>query len=118
MIEIPILFFISLCVPDFSEDDGYDCEWQIVIAKYQENIDFLWYAVKGQGSDHPISGMILYHSKVVVILEEKMTAWNPLGCTILWHEILHAWGYSEETIPKCTWQPKSTKTTWQVIIPS
>jgi len=109
---IDILLFV-LCVPVIfgGETVDYDCSWNIVFVEFQGMMKYLheFYGGDEDKRRHNLHGLAAYSVKTIYLWKGYEGDYAMTGCTVLWHEILHAYGVSEEEMPltvdgKCSLQ--------------
>lgn len=102
MIDFLFFLIIPLCVP---AGDSYDCSWQIYLLDTHEQfgqaegIDYT--KILSHWQENDVDGVTDMTMKNIYILKYRISFYQSIGCTTLWHEIQHAWGYMEERIPLC-----------------
>ncbi len=80
---------MQLCVIAGS---GYDCDWKLITTS-QESVDNVCPKSKVEG--YHTSGCADVIKKRVIVHEASMQALDYYGMIILWHEITHAYLYSD-----------------------
>ena len=139
MIELIALTVFGLCVPeDYTKNYllwTYDCDWQIHIVEdrhefelyYKNQMAFMPENIQSEKLEDisRLAGFAVkqvnqasYKYQKIFIHEPKMNSYTMLGCSILWHEILHAWGFDHEEMSLCSYKPpQKVIGTWSVAIP-
>lgn len=101
-----IFLTIGFCVP---QGDTYDCTWQIILIETQPLLIETWKSFQPElelkDDGKWLLGFESNRFKSIWIWKLSGKIYNEKGCSVLWHEILHAWGYTEEQIPLCSWNP-------------
>lgn len=98
-----VLLF-TLCIPVLLGGHAvdYDCSWEILFVEFPGMMDYL-YVTFGDETEpkegHKILGLTVYSTKTIYLLRGYEGQETILGCTVLWHEVLHARGYSHEEMP-------------------
>jgi len=103
-----LFFFFTACM---AADDGYTCNINIYLVSQAELVRLWEDNAKPDDEDHSeMRGMHLwlpvYNRHLIYIVEESITGYTMLGCTVLWHELLHARGFDHEEMPLCKWKPR------------
>jgi len=116
MIEF-LLFFTACIISPMYED--YHCNVDIQFLDSQNAMKYHWWLSTGQpyGKDDNIRGLHTYngtHSKIYILTGHD-GEYASMGCTVLWHELLHAYGYdhdipkldykAQRQMPYCNWSP-------------
>lgn len=92
----------ELCVPEKHVEGHYACNWTInYVYSLQDLPDETYGLLKEGWEEKGTVGFADYTLKQIYIEAHAANFWQPLGCTTLWHEILHAWGYMHEEMSLC-----------------
>jgi hypothetical protein len=99
----------------------YDCSWEILLT-FDEQFMIDYFNSHRAGNQKEVDtmrGLTIYGDKTIWLLRgyELDRPKHGLGCTIIWHEILHAYGYEHGEMKMCDWKPKQKPNSWSVIIP-
>ncbi len=107
---IELLFFFTACIITPMYEDVY-CDIEIFIIESQNEMKHIWYQETGNvtAKDNTIKGMHVYlpkyEKRIIWIWEGHHGDYTFLGCTVLWHELLHAQGFDHDTMQRCSWRP-------------
>ncbi len=99
----------------------YDCDWKLVFIDDQQNLQNIfnhYKAPRQDEADETLRGITLHNFKTIYLMRGHEASWTMLGCTLLWHEMLHAMGFEHEEMPLCKHKPRQEKpNSWTVAIP-
>ncbi len=88
--------------------EDYYCEISIFLIPSLNELQYIWYEETGNVTrSDTLRGiytwMPKYDRHVIWILEGHDGEYSRYGCTVLWHELLHVYGYTNKDMPICWW---------------
>lgn len=104
---IELLFFFTACILTPMYEDYY-CDIEIFLIPSLNEMQHIWYQETGNVTrSDTLRGIHVYlpsyEKHVIWILQGHDGEYSSRGCTVLWHELLHVFGFTNTDMPFCSW---------------
>jgi len=101
---IELLFVLCVPVIFAGQTVDYDCSWSIVFVEFQGMMTYLYefhsdFQKTWEPDNRRLLGLTVHNVKTIYLWNGHEGQKTITGCTVLWHEILHSRGVSEEEMP-------------------